>query len=93
MASEQPFPNQISLVGDEANVYEAIATLEYLGRPVGTTDLVAATGLDEAVVRECLKSLTDRDVLKRREEDGHAAYEPAYRGWSAAPEQATGWRQ
>jgi hypothetical protein len=74
-------------------VYEAIATLEYLGRPVGAADLQSATNLDDAVVRESLKSLTKRGVLIEHVTDGQVNYEPAYRGWSAAPEQATGWRQ
>lgn len=90
MPSEQPYPDQISLLGDEANVYEAIATLEYLGKLVGTADIVSATGLDDAVVRESLTSLTGRGVLVERDEDGHASYEPAHRGWSTAPEQSTG---
>jgi hypothetical protein len=90
MPSEQPFPDHISLIGHEADVYEAIATLEYLGRPVGMVDIVSATGLDEAVVGESLRSLTKRGVLIEHGEDGQAVYEPAYRGWSAAPEQAAG---
>jgi hypothetical protein len=90
MPSEQPYPDHISLMGDEADVYEAIATLEYLGRHVGQAEIVSATGLDDAHVRESLDALTKRDVLVEHEEGGHEVYEPAYRGWSAAPEQAAG---
>jgi hypothetical protein len=90
MPSEQPYPDHISLMGNEADVYEAIATLEYLGRHVRTGEIVAATGLDDAHVRESLDALTKRDVLIEHEESGHEVYEPAYRGWSAAPEQGAG---
>lgn len=90
MASEQPFTDQVSLMGKEADVYEAIATLEYLGQPVRTTDIVSATGLDEAVVNQALRSLTERRILVESEEDGQHAYEPAHRGWSTAHEQPAG---
>ena len=93
MPSEQPFPDHISLLGDEASVYEAIATLEYVGRPVDAADLVASTNLDDAVVRDSLKSLTKRGFLIEHVEDAHVFYEPAHRGWSAAPEQGPGWRE
>ncbi|MGN6793999.1 MAG: hypothetical protein ACTHJW_16550 [Streptosporangiaceae bacterium] len=92
MPSEQPFPDQISLLGGEADIYEAIATLEYLGRPVGTAEIVAETRLDRDAVRESLISLTQRGVLIEHVRDGQAVYEPAYRGWSAAPEESTGFQ-
>jgi DNA-binding IclR family transcriptional regulator len=90
MASEQPYTDQVSLMGKEADVYEAIATLEYLGRPARTADIVSATGLDEAVVSQALRSLTERGVLVESSEDGQHMYEPANRGWSTAPEQSAG---
>jgi len=93
MASEQPFTDQLSLMGKEADVYEAIATLEYLGRPVRTADIISATGLDEAVVSQALRSLTERGVLLEHEQDGQHVYEPARRGWSTAPEQSAGPRR
>jgi DNA-binding IclR family transcriptional regulator len=93
MASDQPFTDQVSLMGKEADVYEAIATLEYLGRPVKTSDIVSATGLDEATVRQALRSLTQRGVLVETTEADDRDYEPAYRGWSTAPEQAAGPRR
>jgi DNA-binding transcriptional ArsR family regulator len=90
MGREQPFTDQVSLMGKEADVYEAIATLEYLGRPVRTANIVSATGLDQAVVSQALRALTERGVLVEHEEDDRHAYEPAYRGWSTAPEQSAG---
>jgi len=87
---QQPFTDQVSLIGDEANVYEAIATLEFLGRPVGAADIVSSTGLDRAIVGESLQSMTERGLLIETEQDGHKFYEPSHRGWSAAPEQSAG---
>jgi len=90
VASEHPFTDHVSLMGKEADVYEAIATLEYLGRSVKTADIVSVTGLDEAVVSQALRTLTERGVLVEHEDDPEHEYEPAYRGWSTAPEQSAG---
>jgi hypothetical protein len=90
VASEHPFTDQVSLMGKEADVYEAIATLEYLGRPVKTAGIVSVTGLDEAVVSQALSTLTERGVLVEHEDDPEHEYQPAYRGWSTAPEQSAG---
>ncbi len=90
MPDEEQFADQISLIGDEPNVYEAIATLEFLGKPVTSADLVSATGLDAAAVRKALRSMAERGVLVETEQEGQPVYEPAHRGWSAAPEQSTG---
>jgi|SRR5215475_7797697 len=90
MRTERPYPDHISLRGEDADVYEAIATLEFLGHHVATEEIVSATGLDDAHVRESLAALTRRDVLVEHEEGGHEVYEPAYRGWSAVPDQAAG---
>ena len=87
---EQGFPDQVSLAGHEARVYEAIATLEYLGLPVGTAEITSATGLGEPAVGESIGALTARGVLVEHEQDGRQVYEPAYRGWSTAPEQSAG---
>jgi predicted transcriptional regulator len=88
--SEQGFPDEITTVGDESNVYETIATLEYLGQPVGKPEIVAATALSEERVSESLSALIERGLLIERQNDDGSRYEPTNRGWSAAPEQATG---
>ena len=88
--SEQAFSDQISLSAAEAHIYEAIATLEYLGRSAGTAEITSATGLREAAVGESLQAMIERGVVRERDQDGRAVYEPAYRGWSTAPEQAAG---
>jgi DNA-binding transcriptional ArsR family regulator len=87
------FADQLSLIGLEADVYEAVATLEYLGRPLKADDITSATGsvsLDEPAVLAALDSLTDRGMLTVIEQDGEPVYEPAFRGWSAAPNQSAG---
>jgi hypothetical protein len=88
--SEQAFSDQLSLSGGEANIYEAIATLEFLGRPAGTAEITSATGLREAAVDEWLRAMIERGVVRAHDQDGRAVYEPAYRGWSTAPEQSAG---
>ncbi len=88
---DRPFADQVSLLGLEADVYEAIATLEFLGLPVTATDITAATGsasLDEAETLAALESLAERGVLAVTDSPDGPTYQPAYRGWSAAPEQA-----
>jgi predicted transcriptional regulator len=86
--SDQPFVDQVSLTEVDAQVYEAIATLEFIGYPVKTTDIATSAGLDERTVRKALRSLTSRGVLVAKGRGADPSYEPAYRGWSAAPEQA-----
>jgi hypothetical protein len=89
---DQPFADQVSLLGMEADVYEAIATLEFLGRPVTAADITAATGsasLHEPTVLAALQALTDRGLLTVTDTDTEPAYQPTSRGWSAAPEQAS----
>lgn len=88
--SGQAFSDQLSLSAAEANIYEAIATLEFLGQPAGSEEITSATGLRDAVVGESLRVLTERGVLREHDADGRAVYEPANRGWSAAPEQSAG---
>jgi hypothetical protein len=41
-------------------------------------------------VLAALASLIERGMLVKAERDGEAVYEPAWRGWSTSPEQATG---
>jgi hypothetical protein len=85
--------DQVSLIGLEADVYEAVATLEYLGRPVKAGDITSATGsasLDEPAVLAALGSLTERGMLTVTEQDGETVYGPAYHGWSTAADQSTG---
>ncbi|HXS62247.1 MAG TPA: helix-turn-helix domain-containing protein [Streptosporangiaceae bacterium] len=88
--SDQPFldTDQITLTELDARVYEAIATLEFIGYQVKTADIATSAGLDESTARRALRSLTRRGVLVAKGRSTDPSYEPAYRGWSAAPEQA-----
>jgi hypothetical protein len=71
-------------------VYEAIATLEHGGHPTSRSAIIAATGLPDEVVDRSIDELVSVGLLVTAENDGEPAYEPANRGWSAAPEQAEG---
>jgi predicted transcriptional regulator len=83
-----PITDQVTLSDVDAQVYETIATLEFMGYQVKAKDIVAASDLDEDTVRRALGALTQRGVLVTRERGSEHAYAPAHRGWSAAPEQA-----
>jgi predicted transcriptional regulator len=85
---EKPITDRVTLSDVDAQVYEAIATLEFIGYQVKTKDIVTASDLDEATVRQALRSLTRRGVLVTRKRGAEEVYAPAHRGWSAAPEKA-----
>lgn len=87
----QPYVDSQSLGDLDMHVYEAIATLEYLGRPRTRSEIGAVAGLDDAKVDELLHSLTERHLLLvRAQESGEPAFEPAQRGWSAVPDEPEG---
>jgi hypothetical protein len=88
---DQPMVDRVTLRAAEAEVYEAIATLEFIGHQVTATDIVTASQLDEDTVDRVLAELIRRGMLRAGKPGQHGAasvYEPAYRGWSAAPERA-----
>jgi DNA-binding transcriptional ArsR family regulator len=70
----------------DTGVYEAVATLEYLGCPVTVDEIREATGLDAPALGEILDALTEHGVLTRRRTDAGDAFELARRDWSATPE-------
>jgi DNA-binding GntR family transcriptional regulator len=86
---EQPLPDQVMLSAVEAEVYEAIATLEFIGHQVTAETLITASDLDEDSVLAALRSLAERGVVRSERRGGALVYIPSHRGWSAAPEQAT----
>ena len=86
---EQPITDQVTLSDIDAQVYEAIATLEFIGYQVKAQDIVTASDLEEDTVRQALHALTERGVLVTRKRGSEDVYAPAHRGWSAAPERAT----
>jgi len=75
----------VSLIEAEAGIYEAIATLEFLGRPVRAADIASAAGIDADTVRRTLGSMAERGIVNRTAGDGEPAYEPTRRGWSCSP--------
>lgn len=85
---DQPITDHVTLSDVDAQVYEAIATLEFIGYQVKAEDIVTASDLDEDTVRQALRALTQRGVLVTRKQGSEHVYAPADRGWSAAPEQA-----
>ncbi len=87
---DRVYTDDVSLIGVEADIYEAIVTLEFIGRPVRAADIASAAGMDADEVRRALGSMVERGIVNRTAGDGEPAYEPARRGWSATPEQATG---
>lgn len=85
---DQPMTDHVTLGDVDAQVYEAIATLEFIGYQVKAKDIVAASDLDEETVRRTLRALTQRGVLVSKKRGAEDVYAPAHRGWSAAPDQA-----
>jgi DNA-binding GntR family transcriptional regulator len=88
--SEQPYVEPVSLTDTDTYLYEAIATMEYTGQPLTRDKIKAAAGLDDAVLDAALADLTERGLLTASGSGGAAVWEPADRGWSAAPEQGQG---
>jgi DNA-binding transcriptional ArsR family regulator len=70
----------------DTSVYEAVATLEYLGSSATVGEITEATGLDAPAVGEILDALTEHGVLTRRRTGAGDAFELARRDWSATPE-------
>jgi len=84
--SDRPVVDAQALSDLDAYVYEAVATLEYSGRPVTRTEIVATTDLDDETTSEILDELTEHGVLVRTQAGGGEAYELGRRDWSAAPD-------
>ncbi len=56
----------MSLVGAEADIYEAVATLEFPGRPVTAADVASAARMDADAVQRALGSLAERGIITGR---------------------------
>src|ERR1700728_1033831 len=69
-----------------AQVYEAVATLEYSGRAVTRDEVMHATDLDDAKVSEILDAPPARGVLIGTPPGDGDAFELARRDWSATPD-------
>jgi DNA-binding IscR family transcriptional regulator len=84
--SDRPYVDAQYFTDLDTYVYEAVATLEYSGSPVTSTEIVAATDLEPHTAGEVLDALTEHGVLRRTRSGGEAAYELARRDWSATPD-------
>jgi hypothetical protein len=83
----RPYVDAQALTDLDTYVYEAVATLEYSGRPVTRAEIVAVSDLDDRTTSEVLDELTGRGVLLRTPAgDEEDVYELARRDWSAAPD-------
>jgi hypothetical protein len=86
--TDRPYVDALSLSDVDTYLYETIATLEYTGRPATRAEIAAAADLDDETLDKTLAELTGRGLLVRADASREPAFEPADRGWSAAPEQA-----
>jgi hypothetical protein len=83
---DQPSMDAQVLTDAGAQVYEAVATLEYSGRSVTRDEVMHVTDLDNAMVGEILDTLTDQGVLVRTQAGDGDTFELARRDWSATPD-------
>jgi DNA-binding IclR family transcriptional regulator len=84
--SDRPYVDAQALTDLDAYVYEAIATLEYSGRPVTRAEIVAVSDLDDQTTAQVLDELTEHGALRRTPAGDEDVYELARRDWSAAPD-------
>jgi hypothetical protein len=88
--ADRPRVDTQSLTDVDTYLYEAIATLEYTGRPVTRDEIARVGDLDGPSLDDALADLVRRGLLVADESGGETGYAPAQRGWSAAPDQARG---
>src|SRR5215469_13391517 len=89
-SSDRPYVEPMSMNEVEAYLYEAIATLEYIGHPVTRTEIVAVADLDDTTIDRTLRDMTDKGLPVHCDYGREPAFEPARRDWSVAPDQASG---
>jgi len=87
---DTPHVDTQSLNDTAADVYEAIATLEYAGRRTSRTEIAATTALPAEALDQSLADMTRRGLLVVSHDGEDENYVPAKRSWSAAPDQAIG---
>jgi hypothetical protein len=86
----QPYVDAQRLGDPDLHIYEAIATLEDLDRPVTRAEIEAVTSLDGAALDDRLRALTEQGLLVSSRQDGEPAFTPARRDWSANPGESAG---
>jgi|HubBroStandDraft_3_1064219.scaffolds.fasta_scaffold173114_2 hypothetical protein len=89
----QPYVDPQGLADPDMHLYEAVVTLEYLGRPVTRSQIGRAAQVPGSELDRRLDDLTRRRLLIRSDEDGEPAFQPARRDWSAAPGEPCGPRR
>lgn len=82
---QRRYVDALSMSAEEAQVYEAIAALEYSGRPTSRWEIASAADLDGSTVDDALHALTEREAVIRRGSGDQAEYEPASREWTVMP--------
>jgi hypothetical protein len=87
---DRPYVDPQGLGELDMHVYEAIATLEFLGRAPTKSEIGTAAGLGNGELDEMLRSLTERHLLVQSRTSGEPAFEPARRDWSAVPGESEG---
>jgi Mn-dependent DtxR family transcriptional regulator len=88
--SDRPYAEPMSMNEVEAYLYEAIATLEYIGHPVTRTEIAAVADLDDSTIDRTLKDMADQGFLVQGDYGGELTYELARRDWRVPPDKAQG---
>jgi hypothetical protein len=83
---DQPYVDAQTLTDASAQVYEAVATLEYAGHSVTRDEVMTATDLDDPTVGEILDALTAQGVLICTPTGSGGTFALARRDWSATPD-------
>lgn len=78
-SSDRPYAEPMSMNEVEAYLYEAVATLEYIGHPVTRTEIAVVADLDDSTVDRTLRDLTHQGFLVQGDYGGEPTYEPARR--------------
>jgi hypothetical protein len=81
-----PYVDTQKMSGTDLHVYETVATLEYLGRPVTKKELAAAVALDDQILDDSLEALIRTGALVESEFADQPAFVPARRDWSTTPD-------
>jgi hypothetical protein len=89
-SSDRPYAEPMSMNEVEAYLYEAIATLEYIGHPATRKEIAAVADLDDSTIDRTLKDMTDQAFLVQGDYGGEPAYELARRDWRVPPDRARG---
>lgn len=83
-------PDIQAITDTSADIYEAIATLEYHGTPATRAAITAATRLADDVIDQSLAAMLSEGLLTTSLDHGEPVYVPSHRGWSTVPGQAEG---